>query len=394
MRNLSKPQDVSVPIKQITLDLSSARGGAFDGYSRLLINCIRDSEGELRRVGGWTRLADGNGDLHDQLLGAISAPIPVIESTLEIYNQPDGLTFIAGNGFGMFAEARGGVPPYTWQWYKKVGSVWLLIKDDTNEFGEVAIPAASGYASQSIAIDPAVEADAGLYRVRVTDSDGDYVDSEAALATTNTASDYQVAPRFAVQPVGGSYSVGQAIALTVEATGVPNPTYQWQEKIADVWTPIVGETGTTLTFASLASGDAGTYRCVATNTAGSANSSEATLAVVAVTTYTDVHAIVRGFDCGQNNVGKTFTLTNPRSDQTLTVAWGVFSGPCATGFAISPTPVVLAPSASATVSIDWNLTTCSPGGEYQDGFIDGTGTFSGGGSGLRVYVEVHSNLCP
>lgn len=394
MRSLPAPQDVSAPIRQITLDLSSARGGAFDGFSRLLINCIRDAEGELRRIGGWTRLADGNGDLHDQLLGAISAPLPVVESTLEIYNQPDGVTFVAGNGFGMFAEARGGVTPYTWQWYKRVGSVWLLIKDDTNEFGEVAIPAASGYASQSLAIDPASASDAGLYRVTVTDSDGATVNSNSALAATAAGSSYQVAPKFTVQPVGGTNYAGQTITLTAEASGVPGPSLQWQKYVASVWTDIVGKTATTLQLGPLVSGDAGDYRCVATNTAGTAYSNTATLAVLASSSYTDVNHIVNDFECGQNNPGKTITLTNPRADQTLTVTWGAFSGPCAAGFSISPSPVVIAPSGSQVVTIGWDLTLCSPGGEYQDGFIEGAGTFSGGAPGLTVYVEVNSNLCP
>ena len=394
MRILQSPQDVSAPIRQITLDLSSARGGAFDGFSRLLINCIRDAEGELRRIGGWTRLAEGNGDLHDQLLGAISAPLPVVESTLEIYNQPDNITFRAGDGFGMYAEARGGVPPYTWQWYKRVGSTWLLIRDDTDEFGEVAIPAATGFSSQSIAINPATETDAGLYRVRVTDSDGDYVDSNAALASTAAGSDYQVAPVFIVQPAAGTHSPGQNIALTAEATGIPFPAYKWQKYVASVWTDIVGETEATLFIGPLASGDAGDYRCVATNTAGTANSSAATISVTSDSSYTDVLNSIDGFICGQNNSGKTLTITNPRSDQTLTVTWGTFNGPCSSGFSISPSPVVISPSGSQVVTIGWNLTSCHPSGEYQDGFIEGAGTFSSGAAGITVYVEVNSNLCP
>lgn len=394
MRNLQSPQDVNAPIRQITLDLSSARGGAFDGFSRLLINGIRDAEGELRRIGGWTRLADGNGDLHDQLLGAISAPIPVVESTLEIYNQPDDITYLAGRGFGMYAEARGGVPPYTWQWYKKVGSVWLLIKPDTNEFGEVAIPNALGYASHSLMVEPAFEADAGLYRVRVTDSDGDYVDSTAALAATDAASSFQSIPVFTLQPVGGSFNSGTSIALTAEATGVPNPSYKWQKNIATVWTDLVGKTDPSLVLNALASGDAGEYRCVATNTAGSANSATATVSVVVSTAYTSTKTSIATFQCGQNNIGKTLTITNPRSDQTLTVTWGTFAGPCATGFSISPSPVVIAPSGSAVVTINWNLTLCSPGGEYLDGYIEGAGTFSGGAPGLTVFVELFSELCP
>ena len=80
-------------------------------------------------------------------------------------------------------------------------------------------------------------------------------------------------PIFTLQP--NSYTVaGEHTAVfNVEATG--SPTYQWTFN----GTPIYGATDTILMIDGVSATDAGTYACVATNSAGTATSAAATLTV-------------------------------------------------------------------------------------------------------------------
>jgi hypothetical protein len=81
------------------------------------------------------------------------------------------------------------------------------------------------------------------------------------------------APVFSTQPISVSVT-GGAVALNALASG--SPTYQWMLN----GSPVSGATDATL-FISDAASAAGTYTCVATNSAGNATSSAATLGVVA-----------------------------------------------------------------------------------------------------------------
>ena len=89
-----------------------------------------------------------------------------------------------------------------------------------------------------------------------------------------------IAPAFTLQPDSATLPVGSPLTLTAEATGAPAPTYQWQKASGDVYEAISGKTQATLTFDSLQTTDAGRYRVIATNTAGSATSSEAIVTVL------------------------------------------------------------------------------------------------------------------
>ena len=82
------------------------------------------------------------------------------------------------------------------------------------------------------------------------------------------------APVFSTQPISVSVA-GGTVALNAAASG--SPTYQW------MWngsTPVSGATNSTLLISN-ASAAAGSYTCVATNSAGSATSSAAVVSVAA-----------------------------------------------------------------------------------------------------------------
>lgn len=81
-------------------------------------------------------------------------------------------------------------------------------------------------------------------------------------------------PAITSQPASVAVFVGQAASFTVSATG-PSRTYQWKKD----GTAVSGATAASLSIASVAAGDAGTYTVVVKNEHGSVTSAGATLTV-------------------------------------------------------------------------------------------------------------------
>lgn len=81
------------------------------------------------------------------------------------------------------------------------------------------------------------------------------------------------APVFTTQPISVAVT-GGTVALSAAASN--SPTYQW---FLNGSTPVSGATTSTLSFSNGAAA-AGTYTCVATNSAGSATSNPATISVI------------------------------------------------------------------------------------------------------------------
>lgn len=95
-----------------------------------------------------------------------------------------------------------------------------------------------------------------------------------------------VAPFLLTQPASRSAFVGDQISFGVVADGNPAPGYQWQFN----GTNIAGATNALLTLTSVTTDQAGEYRALVANSAGSTNSDAATLTVsrrtgVSVLTY-------------------------------------------------------------------------------------------------------------
>ena len=79
----------------------------------------------------------------------------------------------------------------------------------------------------------------------------------------------KLAPNIISQPNNQSVNGGQQISLAVGATGIPDPTYQWELN----GTTISGATNATLTFASANVTNSGVYSVIVFNTSGTMTSS-------------------------------------------------------------------------------------------------------------------------
>jgi len=91
-----------------------------------------------------------------------------------------------------------------------------------------------------------------------------------------------VAPSFDTHPSNRSATPGGTAQFDVSVSGVPVPTLQWQVDDGGGWADITDETGASLILVDVSlSQDGHQYRCVATNSEGSATSNAATLTVKA-----------------------------------------------------------------------------------------------------------------
>ena len=84
------------------------------------------------------------------------------------------------------------------------------------------------------------------------------------------------APHFTTQPLSQSVYQGNNVTFTASATGIPNPTYQWQFNGGS----ISGATATSFTTNSVPTTAAGNYDAVASNSSGSVTSLVAQLTVL------------------------------------------------------------------------------------------------------------------
>jgi hypothetical protein len=92
-----------------------------------------------------------------------------------------------------------------------------------------------------------------------------------SIRTAGAAGRCKAAPRIITQPVGGSVALGSNFPLTVVATGIPAPRYQWRKGT----TPVAGATNATLLLTNFSAANAGAYTVVVSNAFGTVISSNA-----------------------------------------------------------------------------------------------------------------------
>lgn len=128
------------------------------------------------------------------------------------------------------------------------------------------------------------------------------------------------APAITQQPANVTTSVGGNATFTVAASGTAPLAYSWQKLIGSTWTNLAngadfsGVTSATLTVVGAATGDAGSYRAVVSNTAGTATSNPATLTVTANRAPAAAIALSAGLTNGKFVAGRAVTFTGTATD--------------------------------------------------------------------------------
>ena len=200
-----------------------------------------------------------------------------------ITTQPASQTVKVG-ATATFSVVASGSGPLTYQWYYN-GS---QIAGATSSSYSVTTTASSG----------------GGYYVIVTNSVGTAQSNTATLTVLTT-------PVITQQPTSATVFSTQTVTLTVVATG-GNLSYQWYKD----GTAISGATSATYTFTAQSSpSNAGTYKVVVSNVAGSVSSSSVTVTVQPAPTITTQPANV------SVGVGSTATFTVGATGSGLTFQW-------------------------------------------------------------------------
>ena len=177
--------------------------------------------------------------------------------------QPASRTVAVGSNVTFTASASG-TPSPTFQWRKD----------------GVVIPAAVGV---SFTLTNVQLGQAGAYSVAATNSAGTTVSESAILTVNSTAVG---SPAFTTLPTASvTVGIGSTVVFNSTATGAT--AYRWQRNNAN----LLNATSANLVVPNAGALDAGTYRVIATNSAGSTTSRDATLIVNPVAT-TDLGRLV------------------------------------------------------------------------------------------------------
>ena len=250
-----------------------------------------------------------------------------------ITTQPASQTVTAAQT-ATFSVTASGTAPLNYQWLKNGAAV-------------------SSGPSASYTTPATTTADTGAqFTVAVSNSAGK-VTSNAATLTVNAA---PAAPSITSQPASQTVTAGQTATFSVTASGTAPLNYQWLRNGAAVSSgPSASYTTPTTTTA-----DTGAQFTVAvSNSAGSINSSAATLTVNAVTQLLSANPASLSF--GNINTGASstlaVTLTNS-GNSNVTISNVSISG---AGFDPSgvPTGTILAPGQTATLNV--TFTPAAPG---------------------------------
>ncbi len=182
-----------------------------------------------------------------------------------------------------FTVAAAGTSPLSYQWQKNGSNL-----SNSGHY--------SGCTTATLTVSLADSNDVANYRCVVTNPYG--------TATSNTATLTLAAPgppTITQQPSNQSVLPGGTATFAVTASGTAPLSYQWQKNQSNLTNGghYSGATTATLTVSSADSSDVAAYRCVVTNSYGSATSDEASLTVSACTTPTLLNG---GFE-GGNTAG-------------------------------------------------------------------------------------------
>lgn len=134
-----------------------------------------------------------------------------------------------------------------------------------------------------------------------------------AVGTGTIVNDDIVAPTITTQPASATIGSGGSNTLTVAASGIPAPSFQWYRgNSGDTSNPVSGATSVSFTTSILTVTTS--YWVRATNTAGMADSTTATVTVLPVATAVDLSRYVR---IGRYDLPEPTRTTPPNSTSLL-----------------------------------------------------------------------------
>ncbi len=197
-------------------------------------------------------LLAGANQIHLMPLGDSGAPI--------ITGQPLDQTLDAGDTLVLQAGAVG-PGPFTYQWFKNGR---LLVDGDV----------VSGATTPTLTVTGVTVLDAGLYQFTASSPNGSRSSREAMVQVEG-------GPRFSLEPVDQSATLGGSVMFTAQATGDGPISWQWRFNGIPLIerAGISGVRSPTLTLTGIEATQAGLYDVVASTTGGSSESRDATLMV-------------------------------------------------------------------------------------------------------------------
>lgn len=214
--------------------------------------------------------------------GGGATPVTTMPPT--IASGPVDRTAIAGDTV-TFVVTASGTPAPSFQWERSAdGTSWTSVAGGTS-------------ANLSFT---ALAADNGAhFRVHAQNTAGAVISPSAILTV-------QYKPSFMLQPQNQTIAAGSLVTFSVQASGNPSPTYQWEKSIdGNTWLSIADATQPIYTFTAQLRDNGSYYRVNAINSTGFIYSNSASLVV--------------SNSIGPGTFSKTLAMNEPRMWHTATL---------------------------------------------------------------------------
>jgi pectate lyase len=225
-------------------------------------------------AGGYSAIVS---NAYGSVTSAVAQLTVSIPSAPSIITQPQDQIDVIPGATATFSVVAGGSEPLSYQWYFN-GSTPLAGAND------------------SILSIPNVQVgNAGSYSVVVSNLAGTVTSSNAVL-TVDTS---PTPPVFTSQPASQVVPIGGIASFSAVAAGTAPISYQWKK----AGVPIPGATSSTLTLTNVQTSDAGTYAVAASNSVGTATSSNAVLTVTTTVALPNSAFNLTGFAQGTTGGG-------------------------------------------------------------------------------------------
>jgi pectate lyase len=202
-------------------------------------------------------------DTSDVVRLTVTVPVPP-----SIVAQPQNVTVQPGASASFTVSANGSMP-LNYQWYFNTNT------------------AIAGANNATLTLNNVQTTNAGTYSVVVNNLAGSTNSVYAVLTIDNSP----VKPTFISQPASVVALAGSTANFSANASGTAPIFYQWLKNSS----PISGATNTTLTLTNVQNSDAATYSLLASNSVGTATSSNATLTISVASTLPNSAFNLTGF---------------------------------------------------------------------------------------------------